>query len=247
MSSYSGVLKIMRFNWPWYAAAMTATVAAVVGLSLGIFPGIIGVLAVGALVIGDLWLILSLAVSHYVYDRSPVARGAWLDGTVLTEVRRAAIFHAGQDEASPAVARACPSIDFQVFDFYDERRNGTESLKRARSLNPHRDDAIPFDKIPLDESSLDLALIVFAAHEIRDDADRATFFGEVRRVLAPTGRAIVVEHLRDIWNFAAYGPGAFHFLSEPTWLRSFANGELNVLSERTCTPFVRVFELGKNK
>lgn len=247
MSSYSGALKIIRFNWPWYAVAVAVTITAVAGLFLDIFPGISGALAVAALVIGDLWLILSLAVSHYVYDRSPIARGAWLDKIVASQIRRAAIFHAGQDEASPAVARLCPSIDFQVFDFYDERRNGTESLKRARSLNPHRDVAIRFDNIPLDESSLDLVLVVFAAHEIRDDRERTAFFGEVRRVLAPTGRAIVVEHLRDIWNFAAYGPGAFHFFSERTWHRSFANGELEVVRESACTPFVRVFELGKDK
>ena len=246
MNSYSGVKKIVRFNWPWYAGAAVATVAAILFVYLNGSRGILLALVVAGLVFANAWMLLSLAVSHYVYDCSPVARGAWLQTVDATKIQRAAILHAGQNEASPVVARLLPSIEFQVFDFYDEQRTGTESLKRARSLNPHRDLAIRSDGIPLKDSTVDLALVVFAAHEIREVDDRAAFFREVNRVLSPRGRALVVEHLRDVWNFVAYGPGAFHFLSKRTWHESFANGGLKQLREHSCTPFVRVFELGKN-
>ena len=38
-----------------------------------------------------------------------------------------------------------------------------------------------------------------------------TFFRELKRVLAPGGRVIVTEHLRDLANIAAYSIGAWHF------------------------------------
>lgn len=246
MTSYSGVSKIARFNWPWYAGAAAATLAAILCLYLNILRGIPIAVVVAALVVASLWMFLSLAVSHYVYDRSPLSRGAWLENVDATKVRRAAIFHAGQDEATPTFMRMFPSIDFEVFDFYDEQRNGTRSLKRARALNPHRDLSIRSDMVPVDDSTFDLALVVFSAHEIRDDSERAAFFREVRRVLTPSGRAIVVEHLRDVWNFVAYGPGAFHFLSERRWRQSFAAANLQLHRERGCTRFVRVFELERN-
>jgi len=245
MSSYSGVLKIVRFNWPWYAAAAAATLTTLVCLFLTVLPRIAIAAVVGALVIANLWVLMSLAVSHYVYDRSAVARGAWLGNIDPTKVRRAMILHAGQDEAAPTVERVMPSIKFDVFDFYNEERNGTSSLRRARALNPHRDLAIRPDEIPADDSAFDLVLAVFAAHEIRDESQRTAFFREVHRVLAPTGHVIVVEHLRDFWNLVAYGPGAFHFLSERTWLHSFVAAHLDVHRDVRCTRFVRVFELEK--
>lgn len=245
MTSYSGVIKIVRFNWPWYAFAAAATFAVLLGLFLNVFHGMASALVVAAMMVADLWVLLSLTVSHYVYDLSAVSRGAWLDNIDATKIRRAAIFHAGQDEGSPKVVHLLPSIDFEVFDFYDEQRNGTRSLKRARALNQRRDLQMRSDKIPVGDSTFDLALVIFAAHEIRDDSERAMFFGEVRRVLAPLGRVIVVEHMRDIWNFLAYGPGAFHFLSEQTWRRSFGTADLQINCDRRCTRFVRVFELGR--
>ena len=246
MTSYSGVTKIVRFNWPWYAFAAAATFAGLLILFFNVFHGIASALVFGGLIVANLWIVLSLTVSHYVYDRSAVARGRWLEHVDAASVRRAAIFHAGQNEASPTVMRVLPSIDFEVFDFYDDHRNGTHSLKRARALNQQRDLSIRSDRIPIADSTFDLALIVFAAHEIRDDSERAAFFAEVGRVLTPSGRAIVVEHLRDIWNFIAYGPGAFHFLSERTWRRSFSAAHLQLHRARRCTRFVRIFELERN-
>jgi SAM-dependent methyltransferase len=245
VTNYGGVLKIVRFNWPWYVLAGGVTLAAIICFSFGVFRGLWMAAVVAGFILADLWLLSSLAVSHYVYDRSGVSRGAWLDGVDASKVKRAAIFHAGHDEASATVARRLPSADCGVFDFYDESRNGTASLKRARALAGHRDAQIVSGKIPLTEETLDLGMVVFAAHEIRDDAERAALFREINRVLAPSGRIIVVEHLRDVWNFLAYGPGAFHFLSRQTWRRSFSRGGFKLMRESRCSVFVRVFELQK--
>lgn len=246
MTAYAGVLKIVRFNWPWYVAALLGTVGVILVLFFIALPAPWVALIVVGVLVGNGWLLGSLAVSHYIYDRSAIPRGAWLDGFDGLSIRRAAIFHAGHDEASAIVTHCLPATEIQVFDFYDAERNGTESLKRARALATHRDTAIAPEKIPVTDGTLELALVVFAAHEIRADDQRAAFFREIRRALAPTGRAIVVEHLRDLWNFLAYGPGAFHFLSRRTWRQSFADAGLEISRERSCTPFVRVFELRKN-
>lgn len=243
---YSGVLKIVRFNWPWYLMAVAVTFSIVLCFYFGLLSGPWTAIIVAGLIVANIWLVASLVVSHYIYDRSGIHQGAWLDRINAAAVGHVGIFHAGHDEASKAVALRLPSAEVQVFDFYDAGRNGAGSLERARAVAPRRDLAINVDRIPLSSGTLDLGLLVFAAHEIRDDNQRAILFRELSRVLAPAGQLIVVEHLRDVWNFLAYGPGAFHFLSRQTWRRCFADGGVEISREISCTPFVRVFELRKN-
>ena len=250
-AGWAGMGRIVRFNWPWYAAAV-ATIAAGTALLLsspGLWPAA-SALVLAGLVAAVFWLLTSLAVSHYVYDRSGVARGEWLGLIDPGRVRRAAVLHAGQDEATAIATGLLPRAEWHIFDFHAPSRSGTPSLRRARAAAAKQGggasvEAIAPDAIPLEDGALDLELVVFAAHEIRRESERAAFFGELGRVLAPGGRLIVVEHLRDAWNLLAYGPGALHFLSRATWGRAFAAARLSVLDERRCTLFVRVVELGR--
>jgi SAM-dependent methyltransferase len=240
VSSYAGVLKIVRFNWPWYAGAVLATAATLGGLALWPVGAPWAALAVMLMALADTWLLLSLVVSHLIYDRSAVARGGWLDGEAGSEV---AVFHLGQDEASTHAARSLPAARRRTFDVYDPARSGSPSLRRARALAGQDATAAALDRLPLADGSIDLGLVVFAAHEIRHDGTRALFFRELARVSGPAGRVLVVEHLRDGWNLLAYGPGAFHFLSRGAWLRTFAQAGLRVARESSLTPWVRRFEL----
>jgi hypothetical protein len=82
-----------------------------------------------------------------------------------------------------------------------------------------------------------------AAHEIRDDAKRAQFFHESKRVLADNGRVVVIEQLRNLPNFLSFGFAAFHFLSRRTWLHSFIGGGLILEKEFSLSPWMRVFVL----
>ncbi len=243
MSGSAGLHKIVVFNWPWFAAALVAAAAAAALLRHGALdPRLAAAVAAGFAAAGA-WSILSLAVSHYVYDRSPVARGEWLAGLLPDHGARIGVFHAGQDEASAAIGRLLPLAVTQVFDFYDPAVSSTPSLRRARARSARRDLPASPQHLPLTTGAIDAGVVAFAAHEIRSPEARAAFFGELRRVLAPDGRAVVVEHLRDGWNFLAYGPGALHFFSRSTWLRAFAEGGLRVRAEERCTAFVRVFTL----
>ena len=246
MSGYTGVLKIVRFNWPWYAGAMFMTVVLATLLTLSSLPALWHMLAWALIAFADGWLLVSLVVSHYVYDRSAVARGGWLDGeTAGQEPKQVAIFHLGQDEASAHTARLLPSATIRIFDVYHPKHSSSPSLERARQLAVAASTPALFNQPPLADATIDLALVIFAAHELRHDGVRAEFFREVARIIGPGGRALVVEHLRDGWNFCAYGPVFFHFLGRRTWLRTFALAGLQVTQESSLTPWVRRFELKK--
>ncbi len=243
MSGYAGVLKIARFNWPWYAGAGLVTAALAGVLTWWTLPGWWLTLAWALMALADGWLLLSLVVSHVIYDCSAVAHGGWLDALAAGEV---AILHLGQDEASAHAARLLPSANCQAFDVYDPVRSGSPSLERARAqAGPAAATSTPaaLDRLPLADGSIDLALVIFAAHELRHAGARADFFRELARIIGPGGRALVVEHLRDGWNLLAYGPGCFHFLGRRTWLRTFAQAGLRVTHESCLTPWVRRFEL----
>jgi hypothetical protein len=193
MSSYAGVLKIARFNWPWYVAAAVVTIAGILLLRSRVLGETLSMLGLTGLLVADLWLIMSLAVSHYIYDRSAVSRGEWLGNVGSASVGRAAIFHAGQDEATDVVTGRLISSDVEAFDFYDPERNGTASLERARSEAVRHATPIAPDAIPLEDDALDLGLLVFAAHEIRDEAERVLFFQELAR-LSPLNRQMFIVH-----------------------------------------------------
>lgn len=250
MNGYTGVLKIVRFNWPWYAGAvlMTAVLAGVLSRSTLSTPW--PALVWTMIALADGWLLVSLIVSHVIYDRSSVARGGWLDGETAKEV---AIIHLGQDEASAHATRLLPSANCRVFDVYNPQHSDSPSLARARALavaastpvSPFVSTPVALNQLPLADGSIDLSLVIFAAHELRDDHVRAEFFRELARIIGPHGRVLVVEHLRDGWNLFAYGPGVFHFLGRRTWMRTFAQARLQVRHEASLTPWVRRFELRK--
>lgn len=242
MNRCAGMLKILRFNWPWYAGAVVVTAIAVWALGRSDLAASWRFCALALLVLADLWLLLSLLVSHAIYDRSDVARGEWLgslpNGTV-------AVFHFGQDEASTLVAARLPHATLRTFDLYQPRQTGTPSLRRARALAhaARASEVAAIDRVPLADGSVDLAVLAFAAHELRDHGARVVLFRELARTLASDGRMLVLEHLRDGWNLLAYGPGVFHFLSRRTWLRCFTAAGLLVAQEDRVTPWVRRFDL----
>jgi hypothetical protein len=244
-SSFHGVGLIVRFNWPFYVVAVAVNLVVGALLVASLLPRPLGLVAIAAAGVSDGWLLVSLVVSHYIYDRSGVARGDWAQGLAAASVDTAAVFHAGHDEASAVAREELPGVSVQVFDFFDPTRNTEASLRRARSLagDAARATPIKVDAVPLESGSLSLGCIVFAAHEIRAAAERTTFFQELSRVLAPGGRLIVVEHLRDGWNALAYGPASLHFLSRGAWLRTFMAARLVIRHESRITPFVTVFEL----
>lgn len=242
-SPAQGVRNIVRFNWPFFAAALSILLALFVGVLLT--SGVIQWVLMAVIFATALPIAGSLAVSWWVYDRSNLYSLDWLDEVPGLALGRVLNIHAGFDETSELLA---PRVgELVVFDFYDASVHTEASIVRARRAYPAFEgtQTVQTTALPPGDAGVDAAFVIFAAHEIRDDDERAAFFGELVRVLKPGGIIVVTEHLRDAWNTLAYTAGVLHFLSERTWRETFSNAGLVVVSSFRITPFVTTFVLKK--
>ena len=240
---FDGVLQIVRYNWTLYIVAVFVS-ALVVGLVLVINPpaALAALLILGA-VAAVFWLALSLAVSHYVYDRSDLYRWKWIRERVAPSPRHVVNIHAGLDETSLALQKMYPAAEVTILDIYDPAEMPEPSIARARrearsTLASVRAD---FRQLPLRNGSADFVTVIFVAHELRRAASKEVFFREAARVLQPGGRLLLVEHLRNGWNLAAFGPGAFHFFPRREWLLVAGATGFQLGGEISRTVFVRAF------
>ena len=82
-------------------------------------------------------------------------------------------------------------------DFYDASVHTEPSIRRAQ--NQGGTAGVPkkcsTSNVPLSDNSADIIFVIFAAHEIRNDSERAGFFRELARVIGASGRIVVTEHL----------------------------------------------------
>jgi SAM-dependent methyltransferase len=116
-------------------------------------------------------------------------------------------------------------------------------LAEAREASEGGPEPVDYRHLPVQTGTIEAALLLLSAHELRTDEARTALFTELRRVLGPGGRVVVAEHLRDAANFLAFGPGFLHFHSRRTWKRCFARTRFDIHAEFPITPFVRVFVL----
>ena len=241
-TTFAGVRQILTFNWPQYVRGGLALL-----LALGTAAWLPEVWALGLIAAAALaayWMFASLAASHWVYDRSEILDLAWLRRYANGTFPRWLNIHAGFDQISGRLMQVL-SRNGLTIDLYRAEEMTEPSISRARaaSVTIGPSAAGTPDHLPADSGSVDLAVLLFAAHEMRLPARRAALFAEVRRTLASGGRIVVAEHLRNAAGFAAFGPGVFHFFSRQTWLAAFAAGGLRVVEEYSVTPFARVFIL----
>jgi SAM-dependent methyltransferase len=244
---FQGVLQILRFNWPMYAVAVVVLGGGAAAAAFVPLPPLIRIGALIGIGAAAFWLLASLAVSHYVYDLSAIYAGEWLGRAVRRAPRRYANLHAGFDEFRDVLRERFPNAEHHLLDFFDASRMTEPSIARARALRGNQSAAEPVDfrSLPLPDEQLDAAFLIFAAHELRESDARVQLLREVHRSLAPEGRVVVVEHLRDAPNFLAFGPGFLHFHSRAQWLSDFAAAGLRTAEEFSVTAFVRVFVLEK--
>lgn len=240
-----GITNIIRFNRHLYLLSFALIVALIVMeyfLPISqVYINIILGLAITAIVV-------SLIVSCYVYDFSNLYTLTWLNSLSVNKGSYLLNIHAGFDETSALLQNKFQQSNLTVLDFYNPAKHTEVSIKRARKAYPPFAGTLQVstNTLPLQNSSIDYIFIILSAHEIRDNAERITFFKELNRVLKPNGKIIVVEHLRDFWNALAYNIGAFHFHSKGTWLQTFKGGNLKIDTEHTITPFITYFVLSKN-
>ncbi len=239
--------QIVRFNWPFYAAALAVVaIAPIVIPRLPLGPWM-KVPLYGATGLVAMWLVASLAASWIVYDRSRLMDWDWILQALGFHPASWINIHAGHDESTPALRALFRDAQGRVFDIYDPEEMTEPSIVLARRLRPQGElrqaEPANYRRLPLPTGTIDAAMLLLSAHELRSDEARAALFTELRRVLGPGGRVVVAEHLRDWANFLAYGPGFLHFHSRRTWVRCFARHRFDVHREFSITPFVRIFVL----
>lgn len=240
-----GVYNILRFNWHFYALAI---VAIAVLRCIGIYSPTFQSLTWLVIVLITFSTIISLLVSMYVYDFSNFYQLNWLNQAAeINKGSNLLNIHAGFDESSALLQSKFPESNLQVFDFYNPIQHTEVSIKRARKAYPEFPGTrqINTTSLPLADQSVDHIFLILAAHEIRDESERILFFKELSRVLKANGSIIVVEHLRDSFNFMAYNIGFFHFLSASTWKSTFSKAGLIIKTQGKITPFLTSYSLTK--
>jgi hypothetical protein len=235
---FEGLTNVVRFNWPMYVSSLSLAATSLVAARLAPHPV---ALALEAGAVLALYLTFaSLLASFWIYDASGLYGWEWLPDI---SPRKVANIHSGFDESSLGLAHHYPDAELTILDFYDPAIHTEPSIARARHHAPPvvGTRSCSSRELPLQPNSQDATFLIFAAHEIRDHAERVAFFREVSR--ATRGPITVVEHVRDLANFLAFGPGFMHFHSVAEWRSTFADAGLRVTSVRRFTPCVRIWTL----
>lgn len=243
---YQGVLQILQFNWPQYAVA-----AVVISATLTLLPFVHSfwrAAMVLALIPATFWLLSSLVVSHYIYDRFPLYDLRWITRSLGKRPANWINIHCGLDETSDLLSTLFTDASGQVVKIYDPAIMTEGSIAKAQDCGRP---ALPFtqgcyDSLGVSADHFDAAFLFFAAHELRQHNQRVEMFREVKRVLLTNGDLFLIEHTRDLWNFIAFGPGFLHFFSDNAWQRAVNDAGLVVTASFPMTRFVRVYHLRKS-
>jgi SAM-dependent methyltransferase len=241
---YRGMWQVVQYNSGVYICALFIICVAWLSFPYA-QPVIERMVVVGIAVPLLFWLCSSLLVSHYVYDCSPLYDLNWVKRDLFKAPQRWINVHAGVDETSLLLAQLFPSACGEILDIHDPQEMTEASIRRARRTHCPlmRSTSANWRALPIEDDTIDAAFLFFAAHELRHNEARIQLFRELARVLRSDGELRIIEHLRDCANFLAFGPGFLHFLSRSTWLQTAAAAGLQVRTEKSITPFVRVFIL----
>lgn len=242
---YQGLIQIFDYNRAFYLHTLVGATAAIL-LSVYVSPALRLVILFGTAA-AAFWTCASLLVSHYIYDRSGLYRLSWLSECLSRRPRRWINLHAGVDESSQAIGSMFPGSEGQIIDIYDPRTMTEPSIRRARSIAGLSSPPSHPEGLSVSENSVDAAFLIFAAHELRQQEDRVRLMREIASVLRTGGELVLVEHLRDLANFLAFGPGFLHFFSKRTWENVAVSACLRIRLHHTVTPFVHIFVLQKQQ
>lgn len=244
--NFQGVLNILSFNRHFYIAGIAAMGLLFASCYFMNWPGILFRVVIAAFLYG---LLMPLVVSAYVYDFSGFYKFDWLDKIVKDDgtTKQLVNINAGFDETSFIIHHKFPSSDLHVFDFYNAKQHTEPAIRRARKVTQEypTNQPIRTDHIPLPDQAVDIVFLLSAVHEIRSQEEKIIFLKECHRICKPGAKVIMVEHLRDFPNFAAFSIGFTHFFSRNTWKKAFAAAGFPDFKEKKFTAFMSVFTCTK--
>jgi len=239
---FRGVSQIVLFNWPFFACA-TFTVLLALFIN-PLLPDKFQLWVWAAVAIGSTSVVLSLIASWYAYDLTQPYSFKYLSG----QPPCIANIHAGFDESSLALKQRFPGSIINTFDFYDPQKHTEASIRRARNRYsaPVPTTRICTNHISIGDDSFNAICLIFAAHEIRDSAERIAFFQALKTTMKPIGNLYVVEHLLDWRNALVYSIGSLHFHTEKTWENTFSKAGWQIVSRKQVNGLVVCYQLQCN-
>ncbi len=240
---FQGIWNIIRFNWHFYLIAFA--LICLLGLFYELLPVSIHIWVLTICIMTIITISISLLISYYIYDLSPLYQMKWLENLNYKKVLN---INAGFDETSDIIKSKFPKAELTIVDFYNPAKHTEVSIKRARKAYPPSSNTLPVstEKLPFKSESFDKVIGVLSIHEIRSNAERVQFFKELSRIVNYDGQIIITEHLRDFYNFMAYTIGFFHFHHKSTWVSTFHQANLIIRKEIKTTPFISTFILERD-
>jgi len=236
---YRGLYQVLSFNWPYYLAALAMISAGTAVLCLVSLPFWLAVTISGMTGLALFFSAMSLFVAHLVYDLSSAFTGEWLVRGLPALPKSWVNIHSGLDEATSMLEALFPGRGRAVLDLYDPRETSEPSITRAREAcrSPYPAQRARPEALPVPEGCCDLAVLAFAAHEVRDPAKREALFKELFRIVRPGGSVVLAEHCRDAATAAAFGPNVLHFFPKREWLRVAQVAGFELARTAPLTPF----------
>ena len=240
---FLGLWNIIRFNWPLFAFALITLIFSILASLIFTVPWSVFALLAAFSIFSA--LVLSLSVSTFIYDLSGIYQLPWLPK--LPQNSKILNVTAGFDESTTTLRSHYGDHLVTACDFYHSARHPEPSIERARRLYPPAPDLllIPDGELPFPDHTFSLIHAMFSLHEIRDHQERSDFLSELRRTLHPEGQLLLIEHLRDLPNLAAYQTGAWHFHPASQWHQNFQAAGLKLQKTSKHTPFITIYTLTK--
>ncbi|MFO1041076.1 MAG: class I SAM-dependent methyltransferase [Planctomycetaceae bacterium] len=240
--SFKNALSLARYNWPLYLIAFSgAAFGTFVALNAHVSFAFRCAGTLGALI--AIWYaVASFLAFHAMFDRSRLLSGTWIPELLPDPPARCIQISVFLEATTLPLAKVFPNAQVMLLDLFQPDLMTEPAVTRARqSANSTPAIRSSVDSLPVETGWSHATIITLAAHEIRQPAAREQLFHELQRVTANSGSIIVIEHLRNLAAFLAFGPGLFHFYPRREWIRLARNAKLALKSEIDITPFVHVF------
>ena len=188
--------------------------------------------------------IAAIATTWWVFERSSDRRWAWVAAQAGRPPRWVNLT-TGFDDSSAILRRSIGGVGRSI-DVLDPTVELERPLMRARRRFPPAGPSVAPAAVDaeVEPRGAEVVFLLMAAHETHGPA-RTGLLRSAARAITPDGRVILVEHLRNAANIAAFGPGAWHFSTRDEWLATINEAGLHVVVEARLGPFVTGLTLAR--